>query len=180
MRIIVLVAVAVVGIVLILIYNGFVVRRNAVKFAFAGIDVQLKKRFDLIPNLVSAVKAYMQHERETLERITALRQKAVSPDTPSAEQLRISDQLAPIIHGIIAQVENYPQLRASDHFQLLQRNLSEVEEQLSAARRAYNAAVTEHNTALQVFPDNLFAAMFGFGPVDLFSISDAERAAPRA
>ncbi|MCL1921471.1 MAG: LemA family protein [Kiritimatiellaeota bacterium] len=170
---------AVVAVVVIVIYNGFVGKRNAVRFAFAGIDVQLKKRFDLIPNLVSAVKAYMQHERETLERITALRARAVAEGTPPSEQLRLFDQLTPVIHGIVAQVENYPQLRASEQFQLLQRNLSEVEEQLSAARRAYNAAVTEYNTSLQVFPGNVFAALFGFKPTDLFSVADAERTAPR-
>jgi len=175
----VIISVVVMAIIIALIYNGFVTRLNAVKFAFAGIDVQLKKRFDLIPNLVSAVKAYMQHERETLERITELRQKAVAQDTPTAEQLRISDQLTHVIRGIVAQVENYPQLRASEQFQLLQRNLSEVEEQLSAARRAYNAAVTEYNTSTQVFPGNLFASLFGFKPTDLFSISETERTAPR-
>ena len=178
MKLVIGVAVAVV-VIIALIYNSFVGKRNAVKFAFAGIDVQLKKRFDLIPNLVSAVKAYMQHERETLERITALRARAVAQDTPSSEQIRICDQLTPVLHGILAQVENYPQLRASEQFQLLQRNLSEVEEQLSAARRAYNAAVTEYNTATQVFPGNLFASLFGFRPMDLFSIAEAERAAPR-
>jgi len=166
----------VVVVVIVLIYNGFVSKRNAVGFAFAGIDVQLKKRFDLIPNLVSAVKAYMQHERETLERITALRTKAIAQDTP--EQLRIYDQLTPTIHGIVAQVENYPTLYASEQFQMLQRNLTEVEEQLSAARRAYNAAVMEYNTATQVFPSNVFAALFGFKPTEPFSIANAERVTP--
>jgi len=170
--------VIVVAVVVILIYNSFITKRNAVKFAFAGIDVQLKKRFDLVPKLVSTVKAYMQHERETLERITALRTKAVAQGTPPSEQLRIYDQLTPVIHGIVAQVEDYPQLRASEQFLLLQRNLSEVEEQLSAARRAYNAAVMEYNTATQVFPSNLFASMFGFKSMESFSIASAERVTP--
>ena len=168
----------VLAVVAILIYNGFVTKRNAVGFACAGIDVQLKKRFDLVPMLVSAVKAYMLHERETLERVAALRTKAVARGTPPAEQLRISDQLTPALHGIVAQVENYPQLRASEQFLLLQRNMSEVEEQLSAARRAYNAAVMEYNTATQIFPSNLFAALFGFKPTDPFRIASAERSAP--
>jgi len=173
------IGIAVVAIIIILIYNGFVAKRNAVGFAFAGIDVQLKKRFDLIPKLVSAVKAYMQHERETLKRITALRTQAVAQGTPLSEQLRIYDQLTPDIHSIIAQVEDYPQLCASGPFQLLQRNLTEVEEQLAAARRAFNAAVMEYNTATQVFPSNMFAALFGFKPTDPFRIADAERVAPQ-
>jgi len=110
----------------------------------------------------------MQHERETLERITALRTKAVTQRT--SEQLRIYDELTPAIHGIVAQVENYPTLYASQQFQMLQRNLTEVEEQLSAARRAYNAAVMDYNTSTQIFPSNLFAALFGFKAMDPFSI----------
>ena len=174
-----IICIVVAALVVVCFYNSFISKLNAVKFAFAGIDVQLKKRFDLIPNLVETVKAHMQHERETLAQITALRQKALAHGTPSSEQLRISDQLAPAIHGLVAQLENYPQLRASENFQLLQRNLSETEEQLSAARRAYNAAVMECNTALQTFPGNLFAKFFGFAPTDFFCAAETERAAPR-
>ena len=162
----------------VVIYNGFVARRNAIAFAFAGIDVQLKKRFDLIPRLVDVVRGYMQHERETFARITALRTKAVAQGTPTAEQLRICDQLTPDINAIIAQVEDYPLLCASGPYQLLHRNLTEVEEQLSAARRAYNAAVMDYNTATQVFPGIMFAAFFGFKPAESFSVADAERNAP--
>ena len=169
-------AVAVV-IIVILLYNSLVVKRNNVDNAFACIDTQLKKRFDLIPNLVAAVKEYMRHESSTLTQITELRAKAMSSASAS-EKMAYSDQAAGLMRNIMVQAENYPDLKAGANFLQLQRSLNEIEEQLSAARRTFNAAVTEYNNAIQCFPWNIFAAILGFRARELFSVSEAERQNP--
>ena len=142
------------------------------------IDAQLKKRFDLIPNLVGAVKAYMAHERDTLEKITALRAKALSPDVSGEERMACGAEAAGLLHKIMVQAENYPDLKASANFLQLQSALNEVEEQLSAARRTFNAVVTEYNNAIQVFPNCIFAPLFGFEKRQLFEVAGEERANP--
>lgn len=158
-------------------YNTLIVRRNNVTNAFGAIDAILKKRFDLIPNLVATVQAYAGHERETFAEVTALRTKDYAKLT-DAEKAALADgiQRAQTAFHLVA--EQYPELRVSENFIQLQGALNETEEQLSAARRAYNAAVTAYNNAIQMFPTNLFAALCGFKPGRVLETTEAERANP--
>lgn len=156
------------------IYNGLVTRRNQVENAFAGIDVQLKKRYDLIPNLVEAVKGYMQHEKEVLARVIELRNKSYSTLTDE-EKNDLDNGMQTIANGLRVTVEKYPDLKASENVMMLQRSLNETEEQLAAARRSYNAAVLEYNNSLQTIPSNIFANMFGFTRRNFFEAKAEER-----
>ena len=145
----------------IVLYNNLVRRRNAVDQAFSTIEVQLTQRYDLIPKLVETVKQYMGHERGLLEEIVRLRSQAIQGHT-TAEKVAANNELTNALGRLNVQVENYPQLRASENFVHLQRSLNEVEEQLSAARRSYNAAVTDYNNSVETFPGSLVAGMAGF------------------
>lgn len=156
------------------IYNGLVTRRNQVENAFAGIDVQLKKRYDLIPNLVEAVKGYMQHEKDVLARVIELRNKSYSTLTDD-EKNELDNGMQTIANSLRVTVEKYPDLKASENVMMLQRSLNETEEQLAAARRSYNAAVLEYNNSLQTFPSNIFANMFGFTRRNFFEAKAEER-----
>jgi LemA protein len=156
------------------IYNGLVSRRNGVDNAFASLDAMLQKRFDLVPNLVAAVKGYAAHESALFERVTALRAQAQT----AGGRLAADGEMATLLPQIMAVAENYPQLKASANFLHLQATLTELEEQISAARRAFNAAVTDYNTNIQSFPASILANNFGFTPRDLFSCADAARTAP--
>ena len=171
---IVLVLLVVIAVALVGMYNGLVTKRNLVDNAFAGIDVQLKKRYDLIPNLVESVKGYMKHEESVLTKLVALR------NTPfaqlSEEQKTELDQgMRQLINGLRVTVEQYPDLKASENMMHLQRTLNETEEQLAAARRSYNAAVTDYNTSLQTFPTNFLANMFGFAQKQYQEAKEEER-----
>ncbi len=172
--IIIIVAVVLVLFVMIA-YNRLVRLRNEAKKAFATIDAMAKKRYDLIPNLVATVQKYMDHERETLTEITELRAKAISGNLSDNEKIDLNNKINSALGNIMVAVENYPDLKANQNFLQLQGSLNEVEEQLSAARRAYNAAVTDYNNAVQMFPSNVFAMLFGFKPKLLFEISEKER-----
>lgn len=156
-------------------YNSLVSRRNSASKAFASIDAMAKKRYDLIPNLVAAVQQYMKHEKETLTQITEMRARATSGNISDEEKIDLDQKITRAVSGIMVAVENYPDLKASSNFIQLQGSLNEVEEQLSAARRFYNAAVTDLNNAIQMFPTNMVASMFGFRTRELFEISDRER-----
>lgn len=156
------------------IYNGLVTRRNQVENAFAGIDVQLKKRYDLIPNLVEAVKGYMQHEKDVLASVIELRNKSYSTLTDE-EKNELDNGMQTIANGLRVTVEKYPDLKASENVMMLQRSLNETEEQLAAARRSYNAAVLEYNNSLQTFPSNIFANMFCFTRRNFFEAKAEER-----
>ena len=158
-----------------IIYNSFVSKRNMAEKAFATIDVMLKKRFDLIPNLVETVKGYAAHERDTLERIVKIRSEALKNGISDNEKIRLGSECAPLLSRILAISESYPDLKANENFLNLQRNLTEIEEQISAARRAYNAAVTDFNNACEMFPGNIFASIFGFSKKTLFIASDDEK-----
>lgn len=156
------------------VYNGLVTKRNQVDNAFAGIDVQLKKRYDLIPNLVEAVKGYMKHEESVLTKLVELR------NTPYAQMSdeqknQLDKGMTQLVQGLRVTVEQYPDLKASQNFMHLQRTLNETEEQLSAARRSFNAAVMTYNTSVQSFPTNLIAGMFGFGQRAFFEAAPQER-----
>ena len=167
----------VIVIFVIAVYNSLAAKRANVQNAFAGIDVQLKKRCDLVPNLVSSVKAYMQHESGTLEKLTELRTRAAAATDP-AERLALDKELSGVLKNVMVQVEAYPDLKASANVEQLQRSLNEIEEQISASRRAYNAAVTDYNLAIRIFPNNLLAGMFGFTESTLFEAAPEDRANP--
>ena len=162
---------------IIAVYNSLAAKKANVQNAFAGIDVQLKKRCDLIPNLVSSVKAYMKHESGTLDKLTELRTRAAAATDP-AERLALDKELSGALKGIMVQVEAYPDLKASSNVEQLQRSLNEIEEQISASRRAYNAAVTEYNLAIRIFPNNLLAGMFGYTESQLFEAAPEDRSNP--
>jgi LemA protein len=155
-------------------YNGLVRRRNEVDQAYGTIEVQLVQRYDLIPKLVETVKQYMGHERGLLENIVRLRNEAMDATVP-AEKIRKDNELTHSLNALRVNFENYPQLRASENFMHLQRTLNEVEEQLAAARRSYNAAVTAYNTNVQTFPSALIAGPFGFDTKPMFAAEPRKR-----
>lgn len=164
MEIIIIIVIAIL-LVLLIMYNGLVKKRNAVKQSRSSIDVYLTQRFDLIPNLVECVKGYAKHEEKLLESITKLRTEYnVSKDLDKASLLNTQ------MNKLIAIVENYPDLKASENFLNLQKNLTKMEDQLQAARRLYNMDVTAYNTAIQVFPTNLIASAFNFTEEKLFEL----------
>ncbi|MEZ5421022.1 MAG: LemA family protein [Vicinamibacterales bacterium] len=140
--------------------------------------LQLKQRCDLIPKLVDSMRAYMTHERGTLDELTALREKATRAGASAEDRVAIDQQMSGIMRGLMVRAEAYPDLKASETVTTLQRSLNEVEAQIAAARRTYNAAVTGFNTAIEVFPANLLAGMFGFSRRPLFEASADDRAVP--
>jgi LemA protein len=156
-------------------YNNLIGSRNAVENAFGSIEAMLKKRYDLIPNLVETAKAYMKHESSTLTQLTELRTKAISGSATSDEKVGLENQVSTAMRSILVASENYPDLKASEQFTMLQRSWNEVEEQISAARRAYNSAVTQYNNAVEKFPANLVASMLGHKRKQVFEIPEAER-----
>jgi LemA protein len=161
-----------------LAFNSVVSARNQVDKAFASIDAMLKKRFDLIPNLVDSVHGYLEHESQVLADVTKLRSAAAS-GTPSAERaVALDAQSQQLLSKLVATAEAYPELKASDNFQQLQRALNEVEEQISAARRTYNAAVQHYNDSLQMVPTRWLAKWAGFAERPYFEIPEGETAAP--
>jgi LemA protein len=170
--------IAVVLIVLIGIYNKLVRLRQNVRESWAAIDTELKRRYDLIPNLVESVKGYASHEKSTLEGVVAARNAAVANNGPPAQQVATENALTAAVRQLFAVAESYPQLKASEGFQQLQAQLSDTETRISQARRFYNANVREINTAVQTFPTSAIAGMFGFKPEGYFEIEEqAQRAA---
>ena len=161
--------------IVVLIFNFLVSKRNQMKNAFATVDALLKKRYDLIPNLVEAVKGYVKHEGSLLTEIARLRSEAMSGQKSGKEKEGIDSQMGNTLKSIMAVSENYPDLKASNNFIHLQKTLNEVEEQISAGRRAYNASVNDYNNAVMMFPANLLAGLFGFKAGDYFSITEKDR-----
>lgn len=166
--------IAIITLTIILLHNSLVDRKNQVDRAFATIDVQLKKRCDLIPNLVAVVKNYAQFEQQTLTEITNLRSRVVSGST-SSTRVDLENQISNALNNILVTIEAYPDLQANLNFIQLQESLNEIEEQISAARRFYNAAVTDYNNALEMFPTNLIAAFMKYRMRRLFVISQRDR-----
>lgn len=154
-----LLIVGVLILIIIFIYNGLVNKRNSLRSVTSTLDIILQKRHDLIPNLVASVQAYMKHEAGTLTEITRLRTEINNGGNSEAERFKMEGELSEKMRGLSISVENYPDLKASENFVQLQRSLNEVEEQLSAARRAYNAAALSLNNAREQFPSNLIAGM---------------------
>jgi len=170
----VLIIIAVAGVLAFGMYNSLIGKKNDVEKSFGSIDVMLKKRYDLIPNLVAAVKQYMQHEAGTLTEITELRAKAVSGNLSSDEKVSLDNKITKTLGGIMVAVENYPDLKASQNFIQLQGSLNEVEEQISAARRAFNASVTDYNNAVEMFPTNIFASMMNYKRKAVFAVANEQ------
>lgn len=155
--------------------NKLVRKKNAVDNAFGGIDAQLKKRYDVIPNLVATVQQYAEHEKEILSDLTAMRAKAVGGTLNDSEKMVLDNDITSSLQRVLVSVENYPDLKASDNFLHLQRVLNEVEAQVSAARRAYNAAVTDYNNAIESFPTSIMADRMNLQPKEVLAIPEAER-----
>lgn len=162
-------------------YNSLVGQRNQVHNAWAQIDVQLKRRHDLIPNLVETVRGYMQHERETLEAVTAARTSAVQAvDSDVASRAKAENQLSEALGRLFALVENYPDLKASQNFLALQEELTATENRVAFARQFYNDSVLRYNNQTQMFPSNFIAQFGGFKPDQFFEVTlPEEREAPR-
>jgi LemA protein len=179
MRIVLIIIAALAALVMVL-YNRLVSLKNKVLEGWSGIDVQLKKRYDLIPNLVNTVKGYAAHESGTLEKVIQARNQAMSVGgTNIGDRSAAETQLAGSLKSLFALAENYPDLKANTSFIQLQDTLNEIEDTLSSARRYYNALVRDNNTAVESFPSNLVANNFGFQKFDFFEIEDsAERANP--
>lgn len=170
---IILAIVVVIAIVLVVIYNQLVTLRQRVQNAWSQIDVQLQRRFDLIPNLVETVKGYMTHEQETLTKVTDLR--SAWTDAKTVEQkAELEGQLTDTLKTIMAVAENYPNLKADQSFNNLQTELSDTENKISYSRQFYNDTVTMYNTKLETFPSNLVASMFGFKASTLFNVDNDE------
>src|SRR5215216_4329426 len=167
------------GLIYVFVRNNMVSLRNRCDEAWSGIDVQLKRRHDLIPNLVESVKGYASHERETFEKVTQARAAAMQASGPE-EASRAESQLTAAVGGLRVVAEQYPELRATENFQQLQRQLSELEDEIQASRRIYNSNVQDYNTKIQQFPMSIIAKQGGFTDKPFFEITDAaEREAPQ-
>ncbi|MBQ8299196.1 MAG: LemA family protein [Clostridia bacterium] len=176
--IIALVVVVVIAIWLIGTYNSLVQARNKVRNAFAQIDTQLQRRFDLIPNLVETVKGYASHEKELLENVTASRSGYMNAHTPG-EKMAADNQLTSTLKTLFAVSENYPELKANANFSKLQDDLKGTEDKVAFSRQFYNDTVTRFNDKLQVFPTNIIGSMFGFKEEELFKTDEAAKTAPK-
>lgn len=161
-------------------YNRLVNLRTLIENAWSNIDTELKRRYDLIPNLVSTVKGYAAHERDVLERVTKARSQAMQIHTDRQRQARDENQLARAVRGVLAVAESYPDLKASEQFLALQNELSNTEDRIQAARRFYNGNVKDSNSLVQQFPSNLLANMFGFQEASFFEIESAVERQPVA
>jgi LemA protein len=173
-KIIIFVVLLVLVLFIISTYNSLVVKRNRVKNAWAQIDVQLKKRFDLIPNLVETVKGYAKHEAGTLEAVVKARNQYISAVTPE-EMMKANNEMTGALSRLFALAENYPDLKANTNFMELQNELTQVEDKIAYARQFYNDTVMIFNNAIQVFPSNLLAGLFGFKEEAYFKADEAER-----
>ncbi len=171
---IVLAVIVVVILWVITIYNGLVAMRQRVNEAFADVDVQLRQRHDLVPNLVETVKGYAAHERGTLDEVVKARNAAVAAQGP-AQQAAAENMLSGALRQLFALAEAYPDLKANASFQQLQAELTDIENKIAAARRFFNSAVQEYNTGIQRFPAALFAASLGFAPKEFFDLGDERK-----
>jgi LemA protein len=160
------------------IYNQLVGLRNYISNAWSNIDTELKRRYELIPNLVETVKGYARHERELLERITELRRRCAANHGSVAQQAADESELVGVLQRLLVVVENYPQLKADRNFSQLQRELINTEDRIQAARRFYNGNVRDYRVKCESFPSNLIASLFGFQPHDYFNVEAAVREVP--
>jgi LemA protein len=170
--------VAVVLLSIVAIYNALVRLRMRAREALSDIDVQAKRRYDLIPNLVETVKGYVKHERDVLENVTKARTEAMSSSGTPIEKAKAENALSGTLKTLFAVSENYPDLKANQNFLELQRELSDTENKMQAARRFYNTVVQELNTKVESFPSNVFASMFGFKQEKFFEVSSGSEREP--
>ena len=173
--IIIIAVIALIVLWIISIYNNMVRLRNNRENAFSNIDVQLKQRYDLVPQLVSTVKGYATHEKELLERITEARSACLSANSIN-DKISANNMLSNALNGLKVSVEAYPDLKANQNFMQLQTELSDIENKLAAARRFFNSSTKELNNAVQTFPGNLLAGVFGFHKEPMFEVAQEERA----
>ena len=156
------------------VYNGLIRRKNRVDEAWADIDVQLKRRYDLIPNLVNTVKGYASHEKEVFEKVTEARTRAMGAQS-AADKAQAENALSQTLKSLFAVAEAYPDLKANQNFLELQRELTDTEDKIQASRRFYNGNVRDFNTKIQVFPNNVFAGMLGFSAREFFEAAEGEK-----
>ncbi|HEV7499500.1 MAG TPA: LemA family protein [Vicinamibacteria bacterium] len=172
---VVIAAAALVAVLTISTYNRLVRLRNGTENAFGALDAQLKNRFDLVPNVVAAVGSYMKHERSLLESLTSMRAQALGAGVTPEQRVALDGQVARGFQQLLVAVESYPDLKASQQFDHLQRTLVEVESQIAAARRAYNASVTELNNGVQAFPASVVAGISSFRRKPVLETPESER-----
>jgi len=170
----ILAVVAVIAIGIIAIYNGLIRLKNRVDEAWSDINVQLKRRYDLIPNLVSTVKGYAAHEKEVFEKVTEARTQAMGAGT-TGDKAQAENMLSGALKSLFAVAEAYPDLKANQNFLELQRELTDTEDKIQAARRFYNGNVRDFNTKIEVFPNNIFAGIFNFNKREFFGIDEGEK-----
>jgi len=177
---VVLVVLGLVAVFLVGLYNGLVRARNEVKNAWSQIDVQLKRRHDLIPNLVETVKGYAAHERGTLEAVVKARQQAIAASGNVAEAAKAENALSQTLRSLFAVAEAYPDLKANQNFLALQEELASTENKIGFARQYYNDSAMRFKNRVEVFPSNIFANMFGFAPEPFFQVeTEAEKQPPQ-
>jgi LemA protein len=175
---IILIAVAVIGLWAVMVYNGLITLKNRTDEAWSDIDVQLKRRYDLIPNLVETVRGYATHESGALEKVIQARNMAMGAKTVG-EHAAAENMLSGTLKSLFAVSEAYPELKANSNFLSLQQELTDTEDKIQASRRFYNGNVRDFNTKLQIFPTNLIGGMLGFTKREFFEIADGERANPQ-
>lgn len=167
-----LIVIALLALFVIFAYNSLIRARNRVDEAWSDIEVQLKRRYDLIPNLVETVKGYAKQESSVLENVTKMRNMAMNAGGDMKERLKDENMLSGALKSLFAVSENYPDLKSNTNFMQMQKDLTDTEDKIQAARRFYNGTVRDFNTKLQVFPTNLFASMFGFSVREFFDIDE--------
>ena len=173
-----LIIIGVIVLMLIFLYNGLVGKRNKVRNSWSQIDVQLKRRFDLIPNLVEIVKGYASHERNTFEEVTSTRTKYLSSNTPG-DMMKANGELTQVLGKLFAVAEAYPELKANTNFLELQGELSKTEDKISYARQFYNDVAMDYDNSVQMFPSSLIANMFNFKEEPFFNVDEKEKASPQ-
>ncbi|PLY13823.1 MAG: LemA family protein [Sulfurimonas sp.] len=170
-----LIVLIVIVLILALMYNSLIAKKNQVENIFASVDTVLKKRYDLIPNLVASLNRYMEHEKSLLEKVTKLRAEANKPNLSDKDKIALDAKVTSALGSIMVAVENYPELKANENVMHLQHTLHEVEEQISASRRAYNQAVTDYNNAIEMVPTNFMASLMNYKRKEVFEIPENER-----
>jgi len=161
-------------IIVFIVINKIKIKKNNIENAYSSMDIMLKKRYDLIPNLIKIVKAYIKHEKETLEKITTLRDKGINSNNDN-DKLEINNELKNEINTIFLLSENYPELKSNINFIQLQTILNDIEDQISAARRTYNAHVTDYNTFIKIIPINILTFILGYKKYPLFEAKEEEK-----
>ena len=178
MIVVIIIIVVILFVGLIWMYNNLIQKKNAIDNAFFSMDVMLKKRYDLIPQLVDTVKGYMHHEKDTLIQLTEMRRQVVTGNLSINERVEIDNRINDALQKVFISFEDYPQLKASENFLHLQQSINETEEQLAASRRFYNAAVNDYHNAIEMFPTNLVASWMGLKQRTFFSIAEEHRQTP--